>query len=54
MKKGDRLDMGAVIGLVGTSGRATGPHVHYEILFDGTNYDPMKFFRAGRYVQQNE
>jgi murein DD-endopeptidase MepM/ murein hydrolase activator NlpD len=38
------------IGLLGTSGRSTGPHVHYEILVDGKPYDPMNFLKAGRYV----
>lgn len=38
------------IGKLGTSGRSTGPHVHYEILVDGKPYDPMNFLKAGRYV----
>jgi len=54
VKKGDSVDSGQIVGLVGTSGRATGPHVHYEILFNGTYYDPMNFFRAGRHVQQGQ
>ena len=36
------------IGLLGSSGRSTGPHVHYEILVNDTPYDPMKFLKAGR------
>jgi murein DD-endopeptidase MepM/ murein hydrolase activator NlpD len=38
------------IGKLGTSGRSTGPHVHYEIVVDGKPYDPMNFLKAGRYV----
>lgn len=38
------------IGKLGTTGRSTGPHVHYEILVDGKPYDPMNFLKAGRYV----
>lgn len=38
------------IGKLGTSGRSTGPHVHYEILVDEKPYDPMNFLKAGRYV----
>ena len=51
VKKGDRVTEDQTIGLVGSSGRATGPHVHYEILYHDANYDPMNFIRAGRYVQ---
>ncbi len=38
------------IGKLGTSGRSTGPHVHYEIVVDEKPYDPMNFLKAGRYV----
>ena len=35
------------IGLLGSSGRSTGPHVHYEVLVNGKQYDPMNFLKAG-------
>jgi len=38
------------IGRMGSSGRSTGAHVHYEVLFDGKPVDPMKFLKAGIYV----
>ena len=38
------------IGQMGSSGRSTGSHVHYEVLFDGKPIDPMKFLKAGMYV----
>jgi murein DD-endopeptidase MepM/ murein hydrolase activator NlpD len=50
VKKGDLVDYRAVIGKLGSSGRSTGPHVHYEVRVDGKAVDPMKFLEAGRYV----
>lgn len=38
------------IGLLGSSGRSTGPHVHYEIRVDDNPVDPSNFLEAGRYV----
>ena len=38
------------IALLGSSGRSTGPHVHYEVRYNGRALDPMKFIKAGEYV----
>jgi murein DD-endopeptidase MepM/ murein hydrolase activator NlpD len=38
------------IGLLGSSGRSTGPHVHYEVRFNDRPFNPMNFLKAGRYV----
>lgn len=38
---------GQIIGRVGTTGRSTGPHLHYETRIDGDAVDPHKFLRAG-------
>ena len=49
-EKGQKVDPGTKIGLVGSSGRSSGPHLHYEILIDGKAVDPTNFLTAGRYV----
>ena len=46
-KVGDIVKIGQVIGLVGSTGRSTGPHLHYETRIDGEAVDPQKFLRAG-------
>jgi murein DD-endopeptidase MepM/ murein hydrolase activator NlpD len=47
VKVGDVIKIGQVIGAVGSTGRSTGPHLHYETRIDGEAVDPQKFLRAG-------
>jgi murein DD-endopeptidase MepM/ murein hydrolase activator NlpD len=41
VKKGERIQQGQVIGLVGSTGRSTGPHLHYEIRRNGAKSNPF-------------
>ncbi len=43
VKAGDKVDKGTIIAKVGSSGRSTGPHVHYEVLVNGIPVNPGKF-----------
>ncbi len=47
---GTEVDKGTIIGRLGSTGRSTGPHVHYEVWYDQTVRDPEKFIKAGRDV----
>ncbi len=53
VKKGDEVGFREQIGLMGNSGRSTGTHLHYEVLFNGIPQDPTKFLKAGQYVFKN-
>lgn len=50
VKEGDRLDTGDVVGEVGSSGRSTGPHLHYEVRRNGNAVDPLRFLKAGKKI----
>lgn len=45
---GDRIETGAEIGAVGSTGRSTGPHLHYEVRRDGKALNPIDFLKAGK------
>ena len=46
VKEGDYLTVDDTVGEVGSTGRSTGPHLHYEILYRGHPVDPMPFMLA--------
>jgi murein DD-endopeptidase MepM/ murein hydrolase activator NlpD len=47
VKVGDRVKIGQTIGRIGSTGRSTGPHLHYETRIDDKPVNPQKFLRAG-------
>jgi murein DD-endopeptidase MepM/ murein hydrolase activator NlpD len=46
VKRGDRVVQGQKVGLVGSTGRSTGSHLHYEIRHKGKPVDPMRYVRV--------
>lgn len=54
VKVGQKIGPDSTLGLLGNSGRSTGPHLHYEVRIDGRPRDPMRFIKAGRYVLKEQ
>jgi murein DD-endopeptidase MepM/ murein hydrolase activator NlpD len=50
VRVGSRIAKGATLGRVGSTGRSTGPHVHYEVWYDDVVKNPNNFIEAGRHV----
>ena len=46
VKSGDRVMKGQKIALIGSTGRSTGPHLHYEIRLNGNPLDPREYLRG--------
>jgi murein DD-endopeptidase MepM/ murein hydrolase activator NlpD len=52
VSKGDTIRIGDLVGRMGSTGRSTGDHLHYEVWYNGRPYDPNKFLKAGRHVHK--
>lgn len=48
VKEGQKVRAGQKIGKVGSTGRTTGPHLHYEVIVDNAPNNPKRFIRAGK------
>jgi murein DD-endopeptidase MepM/ murein hydrolase activator NlpD len=49
---GQRVAVGQRVGSMGSTGRSTGVHLHYEVWINGRSQNPARFLKAGEYVQQ--
>lgn len=52
VSKGDMVSVGHVVGRQGSTGRSTGPHLHYEVRLNGKPVNPSQFLKAGTHVSQ--
>lgn len=52
VQRGDTVAIGQRIGSMGSTGRSTATHLHYEVWFRGRAVDPVNFLRAGRHVHE--
>lgn len=54
VEKGDTVEKGQLIGYMGSSGRSTGTHLHWEVLQDGSRFNPYILFSNGKVPEIEE
>jgi murein DD-endopeptidase MepM/ murein hydrolase activator NlpD len=53
IRTGAMVQRGMSVGSLGSTGRSTGPHVHYEVWYGNSARDPQKFIKAGQFLLQD-
>lgn len=54
VKEGQKIKRGELIGLIGSTGKSTGPHLHYEVIKDGVKVNPIGYFHSDLTPEQYE
>jgi murein DD-endopeptidase MepM/ murein hydrolase activator NlpD len=54
VKNGDQVLKGQAVGVMGSTGRSTGPHLHYEVIHNDQPFDPSNLLEAGYHVQRQQ
>jgi biotin carboxyl carrier protein len=52
VQQGDRVAKGQTVGLLGATGRATGPHLHFGVRIEGARVDPMQFLKVNEAMER--
>ena len=52
--EGQKVAFGDKVGELGSTGRSTGPHLHYEVWYDGQARTPWNYLKAGANVLQRQ
>ena len=53
IQTGAMVERGTSVGTLGSTGRSTGPHVHYEVWYGNSARDPQKFIKAGQFLLED-